>query len=385
MPPSLKSVLLNSRAEKLIHRSPAATSQALRFHQSLAEYAKTSLHDLPSLAESLGLKRVLLKDESHRLGLPSFKILGASWAVYRAVATALGLNRAQLDQQWPTVAQLAEAASGSGITLVCTTEGNWGRAVARMAKLLSVNCVVFVPGDMHPATRALIVNEGADVVVVQDGDYDDCVVLAQRRAAEAGDKGLLVMDIAWDDYVEVPEWVVQGYATSMHELDEGLRAVGASPTHTIVPCGCGSIAQAVVQHFKSRPTAESTPPTQIIAVEPTAAACLYESLQADASTTVKTGETIMAGLNCGTLSTSAWPILRAGIDASAVISDQQAHAAVEDLRALGIDAGPCGAAGLAALRLVCADAELRASLGLDQNSVVVLWLTEGSREYHIPS
>src|SRR4051812_44311881 len=57
-----------------------------QFHRRLPGYAPTPLIDAPEIAEMLGVRQVLLKNESSRFGLPAFKILGASWAVYRARA-----------------------------------------------------------------------------------------------------------------------------------------------------------------------------------------------------------------------------------------------------------------------------------------------------------
>jgi diaminopropionate ammonia-lyase len=62
----------------------------LNFHRRLPGYAATSLVDEPGLADSLGVGKVWVKDESWRLGLPAFKILGASWAVYRALEQRSG-------------------------------------------------------------------------------------------------------------------------------------------------------------------------------------------------------------------------------------------------------------------------------------------------------
>ncbi|KAK5625626.1 hypothetical protein RRF57_001342 [Xylaria bambusicola] len=162
-----------------------------------------------------------------------------------------------------------------------------------------------------------------------------------------------------------------------------LQATGEiAATHAIVPCGAGSVAEAVTAHYKA-PGRESR--AAIIAVEPTDAACLQESLKAGQSVTVQTKDTIMNGLNCGTLSTTAWPVLKAGIDVSVVISDAESHAAVRDLTANRISAGPCGAATLAALKKVCFDADAKGKLGLDDSSVVVLYCTEGLRDYPVPT
>ena len=61
-----------------------------RFHASMDGYAPTPLRRAPRSAERIGVAEVLVKDESTRLGLPAFKILGASWAVYRALLERAG-------------------------------------------------------------------------------------------------------------------------------------------------------------------------------------------------------------------------------------------------------------------------------------------------------
>ena len=63
---------------------PTAGIQA--FHASLPGYAPTPLTEVPALAAELGVRRVFVKDESARLGLPAFKVLGASWAVRQVLA-----------------------------------------------------------------------------------------------------------------------------------------------------------------------------------------------------------------------------------------------------------------------------------------------------------
>ena len=114
-------------------------------------------------------------------------------------------------------------------------------------------------------------------------------------------------------------------------------------------------------------------------MEPEEAACLLESLKADRSVVVQTGDSRMAGLNCGTVSSIAWPLLHGGIDAAVAISEDQDLQAVKDLENLGFDSGPCGAASLAGLRTALGDAGLRDGMGITGESVVVLLSTE-SRE-----
>ena len=64
--------------------------ESLGFHQSLPGYAPTPVRSLPGVARQLGVRSVHVKDESVRLGMPSFKILGASWAAYRVLLRHLG-------------------------------------------------------------------------------------------------------------------------------------------------------------------------------------------------------------------------------------------------------------------------------------------------------
>ncbi|RYP72580.1 hypothetical protein DL771_004075 [Monosporascus sp. 5C6A] len=382
-----KAIYLNpeSRTWTSARKSQAGTSaQVLAFHRTLPDYAETPLRALPDLAASLGLGHVLLKDESARFGLPAFKILGASWAVYRAVAARLGLLADHGAESGASISiqDLGARAKNAGIRLLTATEGNCGRAVARMAAYLGIPVRVYVPGFMAEATRAALRGEGAEVVV-RDGSYDE-LIPAVWAEAEADGTALLVLDVSFGTYETIPSYFVEGYSTMLAESErQVLDATGGKPaTHAIVPCGAGSIAQAVTEHFKSAERSGRLGPASVVAVEPTTAACLMASLRAGRFVTVEAGDTICCGMNCGTLSTTAWPVLQAGVDASVVVDDAESHRAVLELGDRGVLAGPCGAATLAALRRICADA--KADLGLDGNSVVVLYCTEGPRQYEIP-
>jgi diaminopropionate ammonia-lyase len=153
----------------------------------------------------------------------------------------------------------------------------------------------------------------------------------------------------WPGYTQIPQWIVDGYSTLFTEADTQLAAAGApAPDLIAVPIGVGSLAQAAVRHYRAR-SADRLGPV-ILGVEPIHAPAIITSLQAGRLTSVPTHPTIMAGLNCGTPSHGAWPDLLSGLDAATTVSDQQAATAVHDLETAGIDAGPCGAATLAATR-----------------------------------
>ena len=312
-------------------RCPPAPTQARDFHATLPGYAPTPLTELPALAAELGAGRLFVKDESSRLGLPAFKALGASWAVHRVL----------------------EGRTGQ-VTLTTATDGNHGRAVARMAGLFHQRAHVFVPRTVHPQAIEAIKAEGAEVTVV-DGSYDDAVSLAAKA------DGVLVQDMGWPGYEEIPAWIVEGYGTLCTEIDDQL---GEEPDLVVVPVGVGSFAQAVITHYRGRAAR-----TRLLAVEPETAACVLASLEAGELTTVPTSDTIMAGLNCGTPSATAWPFLHHGLDAAVAVSDADCVRAMRDLTALGVHSGPCGAAPLAGLRAA------RRELG--DLGTVVLISTEG--------
>lgn len=336
------------------------------FHQAFPGYAPTPLVSLPSIAHQTGLAAVYLKNESNRCGLPAFKILGASWGTYRAITQRLDLP---LNTTLNAIQQLLSA---SPLTLYAATDGNHGRAVARMASLFGVAAEIHVPSSMHQDVVQLIADEGANIVVSKNG-YDDAV--KEAFAASQHSQGLYIQDFSFGDYTQVPQWIVDGYSTMMYEIDSQLPA---SPDLLISPLGVGSFTQSVVTHYK-QPGRSS----KIMSVEPDTAACFWKKLVRGDSSSVRSAPTIMAGLDCNTVSQQSWPILQNGINVSATVSDFEAHEACESLRALGVDAGPCGAASLAALRRLTLQDKAR--LGLDHNSVVVLLSTEGLRTYHVPA
>lgn len=366
-------VFLNPAARTAAVTAPPRAPLGL--HRRLPGYAATPLQDAPALAAANGVERVWLKDESSRLGLPAFKLLGASWAAYRAVIARLGRDPepwASLDELCQTLAPLRP------LTLATATDGNHGRAVARMAALLGLDADVYVPKGTATARIAAIEGEGARVTVV-DGDYDRAVASA---AATAGDRCLPIQDVGWPGYEQVPAWVVEGYATIFWEVDDQLAARGEEgPDVVVVPVGVGGLAAAAVRHWHRR--GRRRPPC-LLGVEPLAAACVLRSLRAGRIVTVPgPHDSIMAGLNCGTPSLVAWPLLRAGLDAVVAVADERARQAMRDLAEAGVVAGETGAASLAGLAEATGGrqaGELRRVLGLGPHARVLLLCTEGATD-----
>jgi len=339
-------------------RHETGSSAAWDFHRSLPDYAPTELVELPQLATAWNVGRVVAKDESTRLGLPAFKALGASWSIHRAVK----------DRPGP-------------LTIVTATDGNHGRAVARFARVLGHSSLIFIPDGVHPGAVQAIRDEGGEVREV-GGSYDSAVAAAAKAAEAPG--YLLVQDTAWPGYEEIPGWIVEGYSTLFAEVDEQLALLGGRGVDlALIPTGVGSLLQAALTYYRVEGRAD----TRVVSVEPEAAACVARSLAAGTPVTVETGATILAGLNCGTLSMLAWPRVRDGLDGAATVSDASVIEAAQALTDMGVLAGPCGGSGSAAARMLLTgpgSAERRAHLGVDETSTVLVVITEGAEANPLP-
>jgi diaminopropionate ammonia-lyase len=324
--------------------APAAgRSAAPEFHRALPGYAPTRLVDSTELADAMHVGRVLLKVETERFGLPAFKILGASWATE----------------------QLLGDRDADGITLVTATDGNHGRGVARVAKVRGLHAHILVPAGTAQARIDGIASEGAHVEVV-DGTYDDAV---ERAAALADDTHLVVSDTSWPGYHDVPRWIVEGYETIFAETDE--QSGGVVPDLALIPIGVGSLAVAAANHWPG-------PRPRLIGLEPETAACAFESIRAGEPVTVPgPHESIMAGLNAGTLSELAWPVLRDRYYAFCALEDSWAEEGMRRLAAIGIEAGEVSGGTVGAALALCDSDHIRAEAGLTDESVIYLLLTEG--------
>jgi diaminopropionate ammonia-lyase len=353
------------------------------FHESIPGYAPSPLVSLQSLATELGVGGIQVKDESHRFGLKAFKGLGASYAIYRFIKRAweheFGVSFQSANLYEPDLIQRLR------LPVFCTaTDGNHGRGVAWFSGLLRHRAVIYMPHNTVNARIENIKKEGAQVVIV-DGAYDEAVELAADDAQRNGWQ--IISDTSYEGYTEIPAWVMAGYTTLFREIDRQTSS-DLQFDFIFLQGGVGSLAAAAVRYYLPR-SDRGCP--RFICLEPVQADCLMASIRSSAGElTRSTGrlDSLMAGLNCGTPSLIAWPILRDSVDLFLAIPDRYAldamktyyHPTGTDVR---IVSGESGAAGLAALIALMKDRSLdgaRERLGIGSSSRVLLFNTEGDTD-----
>ncbi|HWP25290.1 MAG TPA: diaminopropionate ammonia-lyase [Xanthobacteraceae bacterium] len=358
--------------------SLAALADARREITSWPGYEPTPLRRLRGLAEAARVCEILYKDEAGRFGLGSFKALGGAYAVLRLLQREIGA----LTKQAPSARELMAGQHReftARLTVTCATDGNHGRSVAWGAQMFGCRCVIYVHETVSEGRCRAIAAFGAEVRRVP-GTYDDAV---RRAAADAAAHGWhVVSDTSYAGYTEIPRDVMQGYALMAEEALAQTPA-GRLPTHVFVQGGVGGLAAAICSYLWER-LGDARP--RFVVVEPTKADCLYRSAVAGKPTPAEGAlDTIMAGLACGEVSIEAWRILNAGADAFMAIDDEAAAACMRLLATgYGVDApvvaGESAVAGLAALLLGSVDATARRRLGLDTESSVLVFGTEGATD-----
>lgn len=365
--------------------SLSEVAKARTFHQSFPQYRETPLTRLTQMARYLGVGSIFVKDESYRFGLNAFKVLGGSYSMAKYIARETHRDVSDMPYDVLTSDELRQEFGQA--TFFTATDGNHGRGVAWAAQKLGQKAVVHMPKGTTQTRLENIKKLGADVDIL-DLNYDDCVRQAAKEAA-ATPHGVMVQDTAWDGYEEIPSWIMQGYGTMAMEAGEQLKAQGVErPTHIFVQAGVGSLAGAVVGYFAN--LYKGNPP-KFIVVEASAAACLYKGAAAGDGNPRMVGgdlDTIMAGLACGEPNTISWDILKNHVTTFIAADDP---ITVRGMRMLAaplkgdapIVSGESGAVPFGTLATIMLSDEckdLRAELGLDDHSQVLVFSTEGDTD-----
>ncbi|MCL2578462.1 MAG: diaminopropionate ammonia-lyase [Oscillospiraceae bacterium] len=354
------------------------------FHKTFEEYAPTPLVALDALAKEFGVGGIYIKDESPRFGLNAFKGLGASFALAAFIAQTVGCSVWDLDAKTMTSPEMREKLGD--FTFYATTDGNHGRAVAWAATKIGQKSVIYMPKGCPEVKLENIKKEGGQGFIT-DQNYDD-TIRATVELAEKTPRAVIVQDTAWEGYTDIPGWIMQGYAVMALEACDQLREQGVKPTHMFIQAGTGAFAgsaQGVVANYYGNDA-----PTTFV-VEPPAADCYYRTIKKGDGSVVNVSVddyTIMQGLACGEPNPISWDILRNKSSYFVVIEDELAARGV---RVLGnplpgddrVISGESGASAMGFLTELLTSpemAELRKEAGIDKDSRILLFSTEGDTD-----
>lgn len=336
-------------------------SDSLEFHKTLSNYSDSKLYNLKNLSQKLGFEAIYLKDESTRFNLNSFKGLGASYAIHRILL------------------------KDPNISVFCTaTDGNHGRAVAWSASIHNKTSVVYVPKDTTKQRINAISQYGGEVIQLNMNYEETCNYAANQSNLN---NWMLVQDTSWIDYEEIPALIMAGYLTHFKEMEDIIN-LHEEPKVDIIflQCGVGSWPASCIWYYLNR-YKQSKP--KIVLVEPDESSGVLNSFKNNLRVSPKGNfKTIMAGLNCGVPSKSAWRIIKNGCDASISISDEYSKNAMRTLfnpikDDPKIISGESGAAGLGGLLKCIKDpglSKLNQHIGLNSESRILIFSTEGDTD-----
>ena len=303
----------------------AAAEGVARLLALCPAHSETPLLDLPALARRAGVARVHAKDERGRMGLGSFKALGAAHAIARAASETV------VGDDW--------ARALEGRVFVTASAGNHGLSVAAGARIFGAKAVIHLSESVPRSFAARLAAMGAETV--RDGaTYEDSMEAAERAAARHG--WTLLSDSSWPGYTEWPLRVMEGY---LQMAAEAVGQIGEPPTHVLLQAGVGGLAAAVAAHVR----AVWGDAPRIIVVEPEAAPALIDSIRAGRIVTAHGPVSAMGRLDCKTPSMIALAGLARDADLFVTLSEEEVAKAVAELAEMGLATSPSGGAGLAAL------------------------------------
>lgn len=334
-----------------------AVADALTSISKWPQYKCTRLMSLPWLASACGVNQVLVKDESDRCGLTSFKALGGGLVVDDVVQSAVAAGKAASD-----------------VKVATASAGNHGMGVAWGAKRTGCQAVIYLGERVSESIADKMRGLGAEVCRVK-GSYEDSLGAAKDDSEKNG--WTLVQDVSWEGYHSIPARIHAGYAVVALEILEQFAELSVGlPTHVLVNAGVGGFACALCGYLWHKLGANRP---RFICVEPIAADCLANASRSGSLALPANGEsTVQVGLDCRAVSPLAWRVLKNGVDNFLAVPDEAIGPSMKLLaqNEAPIVAGESGVAGLAVLLAAAANPDLKKILQLDGNSRVAVIMCE---------
>ena len=308
------------------------------------DYCPTPLHAVQIAGYSAQFH---IKDERTRMGLGSFKALGAAYVI----------------------ADMAQTKNLKNTIFATASAGNHGLSVAKGAQIFGAKAVIFLSATVPENFANRLTALGAEVRRAGQ-TYEQSMQAAADISAQ--NNWILLSDSSWEEYIDLPHKLMEGYLVLAHEITETLPP---PPTHIFLQAGVGGLAGACAAYFrhawpdtqpkitpKISPKIPPEIPPKIIVVEPATAPALHHSIQAARPLTTVGETSIMGRLDCKTPSLIALNGLARDADEFMLVGDEIVMETLKILDAHALSTTASGGAGLVASLLHPASQDLAARI-----------------------
>lgn len=332
---------------KLAPNAPYPSTAAERVAELLGKCPAAAETPLTAADGLAPVSALWVKDERTRMGLGSFKALGAAYVITR---------------QAVEVSDTPGSETLKGRIYVSASAGNHGMSVAAGARIFGAEAYIYI-ADTVPESFAERLRDMGATPVRAGADY---AASMQAAAKAADDNGwTLLSDSSWDGYIDLPYTLMEGYLQMAAEAVEQCPSV---PTHIFLQAGVGGLAGAVAAFARK---AWGDGPV-ITVVEPDAAPALQASIEAAKCVFADGPDSIMGRLDCKEPSLIALNGLARDADWFLTLSDDEVLSRLPEMAAAGLPTTASGGAGIAAAM----NDEVRQALGMTDAARVLCFLSE---------
>ena len=316
--------------------------------------AETPFHDKSDLAASLGLAGLYIKDERSRMGMGSFKALGAAFVIAREAALTREKNP---DVEWSETLK--------GRVFVTASAGNHGLSVVAGARIFGADAVIYLSETVPSSFADRLRGMGAEVMIA-GSDYEASMDAAEKGAAKNG--WTLLSDSTWPGH-DGGVGVMQGYLVA---AEEAANACPEAPSHIFLQAGVGGFAAAMAVQLRA---AFGSHP-RIIIVEPDRAPALRAAILSGGLCDAGEGVSSMGRLDCKRASLTALDSLSKTANDFATVTDSDVEAELPAMAEAGLATSPSGGAGLAGAMIAAREG----LFGITSSSHVLCFISEGPVE-----
>lgn len=339
---------------------PTDSEAVFKLLRACPVYAETPLTYTKNLASDLGIEDLYFKDERNRMGLGSFKALGAAYVIAKQAYDKIGDDIFDIDKARNAL---------SGEVFVSSSAGNHGLSIAAGANIFGAKAVIYLSRQVPEAFAKLLQAKNAEPVI--EGDDYEASMQAAIMAAEKNN-WILLSDSTWEGY-DLGREVMQGYTAMASEI---VAQMPTHPTHVFLQAGVGGLASAVAAYLRKSWGEDF----KIIVVEPTKAPALQEAIIANKVITAKSQEATsssnMGRLDCKEASLYALLALSKDADFFMTLSDEACVEEIAKLESYDLATSPSGGAGFAAIKIACQDNKLKEDFAINEDSKILCILSE---------